>query len=452
MVSLNASLSIASQALDAQDGAISIVNNNIANVDTVGYSRQTVNLSAEGLAGGVDGGVSFGGYTSVRNQLLNISVNNKTSDGASLNTQSTALAAVNSDFSGTSTGIGSAISTFFSSLSSLSSDPTDSSSRQSVLSAATQLTTAFQQGASSLTAAQTNANTEVSANVAQINQLAQQIASLNSQLGSTADTSGVGGGDLEDQRDQLITQLSHLTGVSETQTEGQPTLTTSNGSALVVGNKAYALQVSTGTDGQQHITDAGGTDITASLTGGSLGGALNLRDTTIPQFLTQLNTLATQFASAVNTAQATGYDATGAAGQPMFTISGTNSSAGITVALASASGIAASSDGSTGSSGNLTNLLAVQTAALPSGQTPTDTYAGLVTTIGSTTSNVSTNLTATNLSLQQLTAQQSSVSGVSVDEESTNLIKYQQAYSAAANVISTINSLFTTLMNMDTVS
>ena len=450
MVSLNASLSIASQALDAQDGAISIVNNNIANVDTVGYSRQTVNLSAEGLANGVDGGVSFNGYTSVRDQLLNISVNKKTSDQASLNTQSTALAAVNSDFSGTTTGIGAAISSFFSSLSSLSSDPTNSSSRQSVLSAATQLTTAFQQGASSLTTAQTNANTQVSSTVAQINQLTGQIASLNSQLGTGADSAGVGGGDLEDQRDQLITQLSQLTGVSETQTEGQPTLTTANGSPLVVGDKAYALQVSTGTDGQQHITDASGADITASLTGGSLGGALNLRDTTIPQFLTQLNTLATQFASAVNTAQAQGYDSTGAAGQPMFTISGTNSSAGISVALSSASGIAASSDGSAGSSGNLTNLLAIQTSDLPGGQTPTDTYAGLVTSIGSVTANVSTSLTATNLSLQQLTAQQSSVSGVSVDEESTNLIKYQQAYSAAANVISTINSLFTTLMNMST--
>ena len=136
----------------------------------------------------------------------------------------------------------------------------------------------------------------------------------------------------------------------------------------------------------------------------------------------------------------------------MFSISGTNASAGIHVALSSPSGIAASSDGSSGSSGNLTNLLAVQTNALPGGQTPTDTYASLTTSIGTAASNVSTSLTATKLSLQQLTSQQSATSGVSVDEESTNLIRYQQAYSAAANVISTINSLFTVVMNMDTVS
>ncbi len=450
MVGLNASLSLAAEALDAEDGAIAITNNNIANVNTVGYSRQTVNLSAEALAGGADGGVSFGGYTSVRDQLLNISTNNKISDQGSLDTQSTALSAVDSAFSGTTTGIGAALSTFFSSLSGLSSNPTDSSARQSVLSAAARLASAFQQGASSLTTAQTDANTQVSTTVAQINQITQQIASLNGQLSTVGTGSGQGGGALEDQRDQLTAQLAKLTGVSETQTEGQPTLTTANGSPLVVAGKAYALQVSTGADGLQHITDASGADVTASLTGGSLGGALNLRDATIPQFLTQLNTLATQFASAVNSAQATGYDSTGASGQPMFSVSGTNASAGLAVALSSASGIAASSDGSAGSSGNLTNLLAVQTNALPSGQTPIDSYASLTTSVGSAASNASTSLKATNLSLQQLTAQQGAISGVSIDEESTNLIRYQQAYTAAAHVISTVNDLFSVVMNMGT--
>lgn len=456
MVSLDASLSIASEALNAESGAIGITNNNISNVNTAGYSRQTVNLSAEALAGGADNGVSFGGYTSVRDQLLNIAVNNKTSEQGSLNTQSTALSEINTDFSGTTTGVGAAISTFFTSVSALSSDPSNSSSRQAVLSAATQLSNAFHQGASALTTAQANANTEVSSTVAQINQLAKQIASLNSQLssaGSSSSSSGQGGGALEDQRDQLTAQLARLTGISETQTEGQPTLTTANGSPLVVGDKMYALQVSTGSDGMQHITDASGADVTATITGGSLGGALTLRDTTVPQFLAKLNTLATQFANAVNSAQAAGYDATGAAGQPMFSVSstsGTNASAGISVALSAASGVAASSDGSAGSSGNVASLMAVESSALPSGQTPTDTYASLVTTIGSAASDVSAGLNATKLSLQQLTAQQSAVSGVSIDEESTNLIRYQQAYTAAAHVVSTINDLFSVVMNMGT--
>ena len=212
MVSLTGSLSIASDALNAETGAIGITNNNITNVNTA--------------------------------------------------------------FSGTTTGIGAAISSFFTSVSALSTDPADSSSRQAVLSSATQLANAFQQGAASLTSAQASANSQVGATVAQINQLTQLIASLNDQVSAAGNSSGVGGGALEDQRDQLISQLAQLTGVSETQTEGQPTLTAANGSPLVVGDKAYALQLSTGADGQQHITDASGTDVTGSITGGSLGGRL----------------------------------------------------------------------------------------------------------------------------------------------------------------------------------
>ena len=453
MISLNASLSIASEALNAQTGAIGIVNNNITNVNTPGYSRQVVNLSAEALAGGVDNGVSFNGYTSVRDQLLQLSINSKTSDAASLDAQSTALAPINSAFSGTTTGVGGALSTFFSALSRLSTNPADAAARQSILSAASQLANSFHQGASALAAAQSTADSNVASAVAQINTLTSSIAALNHQI-STAPGAGGSSGALTDERDQLTNQLAGLTGVAQTRTEGQPTLTTLNGSALVVGDVSYPLQVSTGADGLQHITDASGLDITSSMPGGSLGGALAVRDTAAPGMLAQLDTLASQFASAVNTAQAAGFDSTGAAGQPLFSISATdpNPSASITVALTSTSGIAASSDGAAGGSGNVANLLAVQTSALPSGQTPTDTYASLVTGIGSAASGASANLTATRLSLTQLTAQQSATSGVSIDEESTHLIQYQQAYTAAAHVISTINDLFSVVLNMSTVT
>ncbi len=451
MYGLNTSLSIASEALNAESGAIAVTNNNIANTNTVGYTRQVVDLSAEALAqvgaGAVDGGVSFGGYTSIRDQVLSISINNKTADQSSLDAQSTALTALQTSFSGTTTGIGAALSTFFSNLSALSTSPADASARQAVLSSATQLASAFNQASSALTGAQSNADATVSSTVSQINDLAKQIAALNAQLSSQP--SGQEGGSLQDQRDQLTNQLAALTGVSQTQTEGQPTLTTGNGSALVVGDQSYALHVGTGSDGLRHIFDATGNDITSSLSGGSVGGALTTRDTTLPAFQTQLNTLASQFASALNTAQAAGYDQTGAAGQPLFSVSAADPAASLAVALSNPSGIAASSDSaSAGSSGNLSNLLAVQTTALPSGTTPSDAYTSLVSRVGSAASDASNSLTATNLSLSQLTSQHSSESGVSVDEETTNLIRYQQAYTAAANVVSTVNSLFTAVMNM----
>jgi flagellar hook-associated protein 1 len=452
-VGLNGSLTIASEALDAQYAGLAVTNNNIANANTSGYSRQVVSLSSVAAVqngASVDEGVSYDGFTSVRDTVLNLTINSKTSDQGSLTAQGAALTQVNSAFSGTSSGIGAAMSTLFSDISALSTNPSDPSARQAVLTDAGQLADAFHQGASALSDASTSADRQVTSTVGQINQLTQQIASLNGQLAAITSNSQDGGA-LEDQRDQLTTQLAQLVGVSSTQTGSNPTLTTTNGSPLVIGSTAYPLQVTTTANGTAHVLDAQGNDITNALTGGTLGGAITVRDSTLPGLSQQLDTLASQFATAMNEAQACGYDATGATGGPIFSLptTATGAAAGINVAFSNGSGIAASSEGSSGSSGNLQAFLAVQTNALPSGDIPTDSYASLVGNIGAAGSQVNANLAATTSALQQLTTQQASTSSVSIDEETTNLIRYQQAYTAAAKVVSTVNDLYTVLMNIN---
>ena len=456
MYSLTSNLSMATQALEADDGALAITNNNISNVNTPGYSRELVNLSssAETSQGtSQDNGVSFGGYTSVRDEVLQIGIDQKTADSSSLSTQSASWSQIEGDFSGTGDDLGSAMSTFFSDLSALSTDPGSAATQQTALSAAGQLADAFNQAASTLSTAQSSANANVTGTVAQINQLSTQIAALNGQL-ATLQASGQDGGSVEDQRDELTTQLAQLVGVSSTSTSTSPTLTTTDGSPLVIGNTAYALQVTQGGDGTAQVLNSQGQNITGDLTGGSLGGDITMRDQSIPQVSSTLDQLATQFANAINSAQAQGYDQSGNAGEPMFTLpaDGSSAAAGISLALTNPASIATSSDGSAGSSGNLANLLAVQTDDLPSGQTPSDAYAGLTESIGSSSAAVTSNLTATTAALTQLTTQQGSESGVSVDEETTNLLRYQQAYSASAQVITTVNDLFSVLMNMNTVT
>ena len=166
----------------------------------------------------------------------------------------------------------------------------------------------------------------------------------------------------------------------------------------------------------------------------------------------QLDTLANQFATAFNKAQASGYDQNGKTGTDFFTIPTTvsGSAAAISVAITDPSSIAASSDGTSGSDGNLTNFSTIQTTALASGQTPTDAYSSIVYQVGSLTSTANSESSATTATLTQLKDQLSSVSGVSIDEESANLITYQNAYEAAARVVSTIQALFTVTMNMVT--
>jgi flagellar hook-associated protein 1 FlgK len=276
---------------------------------------------------------------------------------------------------------------------------------------------------------------------------------LNPQIAELTAT-GQNGGTLQDQQNQLVLSLSALTNVSVTQTAEGETLSTGNGTPLVEGSQSFALRTAPSSTGMQQVLDHNGVNITASVTGGDLGGSIQTRDQTITGLLTSLNTLANQFGTAFNAAQAKGFDQNGKVGGNFFTVPSTiaGSAASISVAITNPTAIAASSDGTAGSNGNLANLSAVQTAALPAGQTPADAYAGLVFQVGSLTANATAESGATTASLLQLNDQLSSVSGVSIDEESTNLITLQTAYEAAARVITTIQAMFTITASMGTAS
>ena len=435
MASLSTSLLTAVQALDAVTGALQITNNNIANASTPGYSRQMAVLQEAAPTN--DGNISVGngvvleGYQSVRDELVQTQI------------QPT--------FTTSTQDIGTEMSAMFSSLSSLSTDPTNSADGAAVLTAGQNLATAFNTASNALTSQQTGLNTEVTQDVNQINQLTQQIAALNPKI-AELNATGQNGGTLQDQQNQLVLSLSALTSVAVTQTANGVTLTTGNGTPLVVGSKNFTLQTTTGSNGMQQVLDHNGTNITASLTSGDLGGTIQMRDKTIPGLLGQLDTLANQFGTAINAAQETGFDQKGKTGQNFFTIPTTvaGSAATISMAITVPTQIASSSDGTAGSNGNLANLIAVQTTALPAGQTPGDAYANLVYQVGSLTSNATAESGATTASLLQLNDQLNSVSGVSIDEESTNLITFQTAYEAAARVVTTVQALFQITVSMGT--
>ncbi|MDR3746436.1 MAG: flagellar hook-associated protein FlgK [Acidobacteriaceae bacterium] len=453
---MNTSLLVGIQALEATQGALDATSNNIANANTSGYTREVAQFSenAQTVSGSdvSGGGVTLDGLQSVRNELLNLQIQQQTSLQSSADAQSSTLQQIQSYFTTTSgADIASTLSAFSTSLTQLSADPTNSSVQQGVISAGQDLANSFNSTASGLTSAQSNADGQVTQAVSQINSLTAQIAQLNGQL-SQSTTTANDGGTIEDQRDELVQQLSALTGVSVTQTDDGETITTGNGTPLVMGGQSFALHTTTGSDGMQQVLDSNGNNITTSILGGTLGGAIEVRDQTIPNMLTQLNTLASQFATSFNSAQAQGFDSSGNVGQNFFTVpaSSADAASGISVAITDTTAIAISSDGTVGSNGNIANLSAALTNALPSGQTPAAAYSSLVFEVGNTASNASAQSTAIGLNLKQLTNQQGSVSTVDTNEEATNLLRFQTAYEAAARIISTIQQLSTVTLNMGT--
>jgi flagellar hook-associated protein 1 len=450
MSGLSGSLSIALSALSVSQQEIATTSNNVANANTPGYSRQRPVVTASDPV--IFGSFTFGAgvvlqkIESLRSPILEIQLNQATQQQSQLDTSLGQLQQLQTQFGSASSGIGADISNFFNSLQQLAPDPSNLALRQSVLTAAGTLATDFNTTAQSLQTQRSNIDLNVVQSVGAVNTLTAQIASVNQQIGSLQ------GGDassLVDTQTALIRQLSALVDVAVIPTDQGITLATASGTTLVSGGQSFAL--STQTAGGVHHILSGATDITGTLTGGSLAGLLQIRDQEIPNLGTSLDQLAAGLAANLNTANARGTDLNGAAGGNIFApppLSGVGAAATLTVSLTNPALIAASSDGSTGSNGNLALLSAVATTPLANGQTPIDSYSSIVFKVGNDTANTSAEADASNLILQQLQDQRGSISGVSLDEEAANLIQYQATYQAAARVVSIVNSLLSDAVNL----
>jgi flagellar hook-associated protein 1 len=457
MSSLSASLAIALSGLNADQGAMEATTNNVANANTPGYSREVPELVASDpivvppLTYGT--GVTLESIQSIRDPILENQIQQETQTQGQLNSLVSALSQAQVNFTQSSGDIGTAISNFFDSINQLATSPTDLSLRQSVLTAADNLATAFNNTASNLTSQQSSLNASVVQTVGQINQLTSQIAQLNGEV-SGLENSGQSAGTFVDQRQQAIDQLSSLVDVSVIQSNNTLTLTTANGTALVSGQQSFQLSTQSNSSGMAQVYSQG-TNITSTIISGQLGGEIQARDQQIPSFLSQLDTLASSLANSVNQVQTSGYDLNGNAGTDLFNpppVGVTGSAANLSVAITDPSLIAASSDGTAGSNGNAQAMYALASQSIISGQTPTDYYSGIVSNVGDAVSNTTAEQSASNLALQQLNDQRSSVSGVSLDQEAANLIQYQQAYAASAQVVSAINDMMYDVINMTTLT
>ncbi|HEY6466020.1 MAG TPA: flagellar hook-associated protein FlgK [Candidatus Acidoferrales bacterium] len=453
-MSLGSSLFISVQAMLTDQAALAVTSNNIANVNTPGYTREVANMeeAAPAQFGNLEfgGGVQLSNIQSVRDNILQLRLNQETQSQGALNTFTNGMNQIQTVFNEASgAGLQSLLSSFFNSFQNVAADPTNSGDRQAVIGAAQGLASGFQQTATTLAQQQQNADQGVVQTVQQINQLTAQIANLNGEIATTAGAN-LNTNSFEDQRDQLITQLSGLIDLQTIAANGNTlTLTTNNGTQLVVGNQSFNLQ--TGVNPTTSFQDvyAQGTDITSSIQGGTLAGDIQLRDQEIPSLQNSLDTLAYNIENSVNSQNAAGYDLNGNAGGNIFQPPSVAGAAlNMAVAITDPNLIAASGDGTSGDNTNATALANLQNQNIVNGQNPINYYADLVSTIGNDAQTASNQLTGGTLLIQQLNDQISSVSGVSLNEEGANLILYQNAYTAASRVANVVDTLYQTAIAM----
>lgn len=374
MGTINSALGIIGGALDADQAALGVVANNIANANTPGYSaesptwRQNTPVFLDGVQVGT--GVTEAGSTSRRDRVLLQRLDQQQQLASASTTRLAALNNIQALFtpnSGSSTSaagdIGTDITNFFDSFSSLQADPTNSALRNQVLSAARLLSGDMSSAARSLDGQQAALDQEAASIAGQVNTLTSAIAQLNLAIQSASPSQDAGA--LEDQRQQDISQLSQLIGINQVTTEDNGlSITTTAGQLLVSQGQSY--QLATGKVNGLTQFYVGGENIAQpdpTAVGGQLGGYLTARDVDLPRVLSSLDQLAYGISTAANQQNNAGTDLAGVSGSgnllnifnPPAQVTG--SAAAMAVVMADPNQIAAAGAGE--GSGDNSNAMAM---------------------------------------------------------------------------------------------
>ena len=324
-------LSTSVSGLLAFQQALDVTSNNIANASTPGYSVETANLvEAPGQftsTGFIGSGVDVQSITRTYNEYLAQQVRGSQASYSSSNTLATQAAQIDNMLSDSSTGLTATLQSFVNSLQSVASTPTSTAARQALLNQAQTLAQQLTSYDSQITQFGSQLESQLSGDVAQVNTLASNIASLNQQIAAQS-ASGQTPNQLMDQRDKLITQLSQYVSVqTATESNGSMDVYVGTGQALVTGGNAAKLSTVAGSydPSQLDIAISGGgtsADITSEISGGELGGLLSARTQVLDPARNVIGQVSVAVASIVNQQQQSGMDLTGAQGQPMFTVGG----------------------------------------------------------------------------------------------------------------------------------
>ena len=471
MLGLFGTLNLAARSLQTQMTGVEVAGQNLANINTPGYSRQVVNIAASPdittTVGSEGTGAEVTGIQQIVSSLLNAQIQSQGSTSGYWNAQQTTLqnaqnglneflngsgATSSTNAAGASTtdsGLSGQLTSLFNAFSSLAASPS-TSSEQAVIGAAQQLATTFNQISTQLGSARTAANSSLTSDVASANTLLSDIATLHQQIG-TAQFSGGTANDLLDQREQDLENLSKLANFT-TSTGANGAVDISIGGATLVSGNTVNDTLATYDPGNGNLlvqTATGGQPVT--LTGGSMQGAIAARDGELATMQTDVDSLASNLVTAVNTIQNSGYNSAGGTGNTFFT--GINAATiGVNAALVNNPSLIQISNSTTNTGDSSLALqisqLATATQSGLNNQTFGDYYGTTVAGLGDALSKANTEVANQTAVTNMLTTQRGSISGVNTDEEMTNLMTFQRAYQASAQVVTTVNAMMADVLAM----
>jgi flagellar hook-associated protein 1 len=469
MAGLFTALNAGKTSLEVNQKSIEIIGNNISNVNTAGYSRQSAVLTpypAMNFGGFFIGqGVLVSNVQRDHDTFLTNQLQQKSIEFGLQNGQANPLAELESIFPITDNNLATQIDSFFDSWQKLSANPSGLVERDNVIQNGQQLAKNFYSITANLNTIQQNINDSIVSKVDDVNSKITEIADLNSRIynieiqGQTANSD-------RDRRDMLAKDLATSLGAQTyTDSKGMMAVQLPGGLPLVQGTQAMTIEaVPSGAD-LNLVLHTGGTTRNIGLNnlGGEFYGLVNIRDTVIPGLSDNLDRLAYEITQAVNTAHAAGTGLDGSTGLNFFTPNPVppppadlwhDAAKNISVALTDSNQIAAAAPvpPATVAPGDNRNALIIAnlgTTTLIDGSDNFDAYYGKMTsTVGIMANQNTLSLGGAQDAMTQLQNMRDGVAGVSLDKEMIDLIQFQRGFESSAKFLSTVDEMMARLMEL----
>lgn len=455
MPTLNNAMNLALTGLKAGQMGLNVAGHNIANVNTEGYTRQelvqqaaspiTINKFTFGT------GVDVLDISRTRDAFVDTQYRSRNEELGSFEKQAESLSVIEGIVNEPSdTSLHNTIKNFFNSMQDLATNPESSSVRATVREQGRAMTTMFNQISTQLTDLQKSKNFEIEDIVNKVNENLRKIAELNLDIARSS-APGRTSNDLADQRDVLLDELSGLVDMNSFEDPATGTVSVTIAGQAFVVNGNY-LQLGTEVEhnaGQELIKVLNPTDKSEiPISSGELYGLLQIRDKTIPNLISELDTLASSIIENVNDIHRQGYGIQGSRASAPTNLDFFDGTDAATISLSyevlsDPSNIAASADGKPGDNSNALAIAQLRNAEILNNDSFTfeDYLGGIVSSLGLEAKSMYEKVDTQQIMVDSLQNYREQLFGVNMDEELTNLIKYQQSFNAAARVITTVNEL-----------
>ncbi|CAG37418.1 flagellar hook-associated protein FlgK [Desulfotalea psychrophila] len=479
MAGLFNALNAGRTSLEVSQKQIEISGNNIANVNTKGYSKQSAKLSPYPA-------MNFGGFfvgqgvkvtdvdrqhnTFISNQLVNKSV-----DYGYENSKTASFAEIERIFSVSKDNLAGDIDHFFDSWQELSTKPTDVVLRDITLQKGSVLAAKFNNSANELDQVQKNIGAQLKSGVSEVNNKLKQLGELNDRIYQIENNGQTANG-ARDSRESLLQELAQTIGAQSYElSSGMVNVQLPSGLPLVNGNSASTIEtVQNGpTVGLKLHTTGATRELGTKSMGGEFAGLLDLQDEVIPALEDNLNQLAYSLITKVNELHQGGAGLDGSTGHlffeepphtndvPIDPATGPSkdnwqdAARAMKVSLSGAAQVAAAqkpTDGTSSKVGDNTNALKIADLSYALVVNGTDSfnsfYGKITSTIGIGSNQNKLNLKGAEDALVQVKNLRDSAAGVSLEEEMISLIQFQNSFQSSAKFLSTVDELMDTLLNM----